>query len=77
VKGIGGSGIKPTGKSAVIPIKPNRTHDLTLKDKTFINQTLLYRLVSDPHPLHVDPKVAAQAGYPRPIIHGNIIYKQD
>ena len=31
---------------------------------------LIYRLSGDLNPLHIDPAVAKQAGYPRPIMHG-------
>lgn len=34
------------------------------------NAPLLYRLTGDTYPLHVDPKVAHDAGFPRPIVHG-------
>ena len=33
-------------------------------------QALWYRLTGDRHPMHVDPILAASAGYPRPILHG-------
>lgn len=67
---LGGSGFKGTGKSTNIPSSPNRKPDVIIKDKTFINQALIYRLSGDPNPLHVDPNIAALAGYEKPIIHG-------
>lgn len=34
------------------------------------NAAVLYRLLADRHPLHVDPTVAARYGHPRPVLHG-------
>lgn len=34
------------------------------------NAALLYRLLGDKHPIHVDPVAAAGIGAPRPILHG-------
>lgn len=67
---LGGSGFKGTGKSTPIPASPNRKPDVVINDKTYINQALIYRLSGDPNPLHVDPNIAALAGYEKPIIHG-------
>lgn len=69
-KSLGGSGFKGTGKSTNLPAPPKRNPDVVIKDKTFINQALLYRLNGDPNPLHVDPNIAALARFERPIIHG-------
>ena len=54
---------KGTGKSQNLPSTPKRSPDVVLKDKTFINQALIYRLNSDPNPLHIDPNIAALAKF--------------
>lgn len=50
---------------------PNRPPDFCASEITMRNAAALYRLSSqDLNPLHIDPKVAASAGFDRPILHG-------
>ena len=49
---------------------PERAPDATIDVSTRANMALLYRLNQDRNPLHADPEAAAEAGFPRPIMHG-------
>jgi acyl dehydratase len=53
---------------------PERAPDEIVERKTLPQAGLLYRLSGDVNPLHVDPAVAAQAGFSRPILHGLATY---
>jgi acyl dehydratase len=68
IRGEGGWG-GDRGRSAVATA-PERAPDHTVAYPTRTDQALLYRLSGDRNPLHSDPKLAAMAGFDRPILHG-------
>ena len=49
---------------------PDRPADAVCDLSTLAQAALIYRLSGDLNPLHVDPAVAAAAGFARPILHG-------
>jgi acyl dehydratase len=53
---------------------PQRAPDAVVTYHTTSQQALLFRLTGDRNPLHSDPKFAARAGFPRPILHGMCTY---
>jgi len=53
---------------------PTRAPDKSVDIATRPDQALIYRLSGDRNPLHSDPKIAAAAGFPRPILHGLCTY---
>lgn len=69
VRGAGGFG-GSVGESVEVAAVPDSVHDESAEVVTAQNQALLFRLLGDRNPLHVDPAVAQIAGFPRPILHG-------
>jgi len=70
-RGDGGFGGPPAPPS---PALPDRAPDHVAQVATWPSQALLYRLLRDRNPLHVDPAKAARAGFPRPILHGLCLF---
>jgi acyl dehydratase len=69
LRGDGGFG-GPAGPVKAPSPMPDSPPDIVVDLPTRTEQALYYRLNEDDNPLHADPKVAAKAGYPRPILHG-------
>jgi len=75
LRGDGGRG--SAGDVAGVPkphAVPERAPDVSVSLPTREDQALLYRLSGDRNPLHVDPRIAASAGFARPILHGLCTY---
>ncbi len=68
-RGDGGHGGSGPGPEPLAPV-PQRPADSAVHFSTSPQAALLYRLQGDLNPLHADPAVAIQAGYPVPILHG-------
>ena len=69
VRGAGGWGGE-RGPRADALRWPERAPDHVVDMRTSENQALIYRLSGDRNPLHCDPQLAREAGFPRPILHG-------
>jgi acyl dehydratase len=72
LRGAGGFGGDPGPKASGGP--PDRAPDGVIERTLMPQQALLYRLSGDNNPVHADPKIAAMAGFDRPIIHGLCSY---
>jgi acyl dehydratase len=73
IRGEGGWGGE-RGPSGPQNVPPDRDPDQVVSYTTRTDQALLYRLNGDRNPLHSDPKFAARAGFPKPILHGLCTY---
>jgi acyl dehydratase len=76
LRGDGGFSKNGAGDEAAptAPATPDSAPDQVLELPTRPDQAALYRLSGDLNPLHIDPAVAARAGFPRPILHGLATY---
>lgn len=72
-RGDGGFGAGDAAPEA-LPKVPVTPPDQVCVLHTLPQAALLYRLNADLNPLHIDPQVARDAGYPRPILHGLCTY---
>src|SRR5688500_10271638 len=70
LRGDGGCGGKTEGAPKPRAVPAERAPDHTAALSNPRNQALIYRLSGDYNPLHVDPEIAAIAGFDRPILHG-------
>ncbi|MGD9661986.1 MAG: MaoC/PaaZ C-terminal domain-containing protein [Porticoccaceae bacterium] len=68
----GGFGGNPPPKPAVT--LPDTPSEKLFNFKTTPGQAIIYRLSGDWNPLHIDLDIAAQAGFPQPILHGYCSY---
>ncbi|MFZ2173863.1 MAG: MaoC/PaaZ C-terminal domain-containing protein [Rhodococcus sp. (in: high G+C Gram-positive bacteria)] len=71
-RGEGGFGGE-RGPSESIEL-PDREPDAEVDTPVLPQQALMYRMCGDRNPLHSDPKFAAAAGFPAPILHGLCTY---
>jgi acyl dehydratase len=69
-RGAGGFGGEKDLPGDPLPAVPHRDPDFAITLPTSRAQAATYRLSGDRNPLHIDAKVASQAGYDRPILHG-------
>lgn len=69
VRGGGGFG----GATGIMPDRapiPSTEPQRETRLATAVNQAMLFRLLGDRNPLHIDPELAVQVGFARPILHG-------
>ncbi|PTW62619.1 acyl dehydratase [Breoghania corrubedonensis] len=69
LRGDGGFG-GPEGPVKPAHTLPKTAPDMAHETATRPEQALWYRWNGDDNPLHLDPAVAAKAGFERPILHG-------
>ncbi|WP_417622331.1 MaoC/PaaZ C-terminal domain-containing protein [Parasphingorhabdus sp.] len=70
VRGAGGFGGERNLPGDPLPPVPDRAPDFEVVLPTSLSQAATYRLSGDRNPLHIDPDIAKNAGFDRPILHG-------
>lgn len=68
--GVGG----PRGEPRAKRTPPPRAADAVIDTATLPQAALIYRLSGDYNPFHVDPVMAKQGGFERPILHGRCTF---
>jgi acyl dehydratase len=68
--GVGG----PSGPSKPQRPFPDRPADFVHDIKTLPQAALIYRLSGDYNPFHVDPNLAKEGGFEKPILHGRCTF---
>ena len=61
---------RATNRRRPCPAPPERAPDESVLLPTLPQQALLYRLNGDLNPVHAVPRMAREAGFDRPILHG-------
>jgi len=73
MRGMGGFGFKGR-TSPTLPKIPERRPDKVIEERTTPSQAVFYRLTGDSNPLHIDPNMASDGGFSKPILHGLCTY---
>jgi acyl dehydratase len=74
LRGDGGFGGKTVNHRVPYAVPADRPPDEVVRLATRPEQAMIYRLLGDFNPLHIDPQVARSVGFDRPILHGLCTY---